>query len=101
MRVDASGGGPTPLTSLEPGQSSHRWPQFLPDGRKFLFFSIAELQPDRRGVFIGSVDGGQPSRLLASDSPATYAAPGYLLRLSQGVLSAHEFDIARGTVSDK
>jgi hypothetical protein len=101
VRVAASGGPSMPLTSLESGQSSHRWPQFLPDGRRFLFFSIAETQPDRRGVFTGSLDGGVPTRLLAANTPATYAPPGYLLRVSEGVLVAHEFDVASGLVRDK
>jgi serine/threonine-protein kinase len=40
MRVEASGGTPSTVTRLTGGQSSHRWPQFLPDGRRFLFFAI-------------------------------------------------------------
>jgi Tol biopolymer transport system component/tRNA A-37 threonylcarbamoyl transferase component Bud32 len=101
MRVDAAGGTPAPLAPLESGQSSQRWPQFLPDGRRYLYFSIAEQHPERAGVFMGSLDGGQPSRVLEADSQAVFAAPGYLLRVSQGVLLAHEFDVARGVVSDK
>jgi Tol biopolymer transport system component len=100
MRVQASGGMPEPLAPLEAGQASQRWPQFLPDGRRFLFFSIAEQRPDRQGVFMGSLDGGQPARVLAADAQAIFAPPGFLLRVSQGVLLAHEFDVARGVVSD-
>ena len=34
------------------GQNSHRWPQFLPDGRRFLLFTLG--RPDVRGVYLGS-----------------------------------------------
>ena len=42
MRVAATGGTATAVTRLGPGHSSHRWPQFLPDGHQFLFFSARE-----------------------------------------------------------
>ena len=39
QRVPASGGIPTPATSLDVGQEiGHRWPQFLPDSRRFLYY---------------------------------------------------------------
>jgi eukaryotic-like serine/threonine-protein kinase len=100
-RVAATGGTPSTLAPLETGQSSQRWPQFLPDGRRFLYFSIAEQQPERGGIFLGSLDGSPPSRVLAAGSQAMYAPPGYLLRVSQGVLIAQEFDLVHGTVSEK
>ena len=37
LRVMAAGGTPVPVTQLPSGQGSHRFPQFLPDGRHFLF----------------------------------------------------------------
>jgi Tol biopolymer transport system component len=38
-RVPASGGTPQPLTRLEPGEWTHRQPQFLPGGRAIIFTS--------------------------------------------------------------
>jgi Tol biopolymer transport system component len=38
-RVPASGGTPQPLTRLEPGEWTHRQPQFLPGGRALIFIS--------------------------------------------------------------
>ena len=45
MRVSASGGMPTAVTSLSfnENESSHRWPYFLPDGRHFLYLSLRGL----------------------------------------------------------
>jgi eukaryotic-like serine/threonine-protein kinase len=91
MRVAAAGGPATPVTRVAAGQSSHRWAAFLPDGRHFLFM-VTLGQPETRGVYVGSLDGGEPTRLLASDAAAVYAPPGYLLLVSQGVLSARPFD---------
>jgi Tol biopolymer transport system component len=97
MQMAATGGAATVLTRLTPGQSGHRWPQFLPDGRRFLFFFQGSA--DTQGEYIGSLDGGQPTRLLAAESAVAYAPPGYLLLVSQGGLVAHRFDAARGVVS--
>ena len=38
-RVPASGGEVVTVTRLSPRQTNHRLPQFLPDGRHFLYFS--------------------------------------------------------------
>jgi hypothetical protein len=97
MRVAASGGTPTELTHLTSGQIGHRWPQFLPDGRRFLFFAVGP--PAMEGVYMASLDAGEATRVLAADSAAEYAPPGYLLVVSQGALVAHLFDAARGVVS--
>lgn len=97
FRVSASGGEATPLTSLDAGRKeiAHRWPQFLPDGRHFLFMSL----PARDGqyeTFIGSLDG-KPARSVArSEAAAVYAPPGYLVLERNGTLLAQEFDAARG-----
>jgi eukaryotic-like serine/threonine-protein kinase len=48
MQVAATGGTATVLTRLTSGQSSHWWPQFLPDGRRFLFFVVGP--PNTQGV---------------------------------------------------
>ena len=98
MRVAAMGGAVTPVTRLAAGQASHRWPQFLPDGRRFLFLT-ALGQPQTRGVYVGSLDGGEPTRVMPAETAAAYAPPGYLLLVSQGVLAAYAFDATRATVT--
>ena len=98
MRVMATGGTPVPVTRLAAGQGSHRWPQFLPDGRRVLFF-VGLGQSQTNGVYVTSLDGGEPTRVLTGETAAVYAPPGYLLRVSQGVLIAHRFDAARAVVA--
>lgn len=100
MRVAGTGGAAVPVTRLSTGHGGHRWPQFLPDGRRFLFL-VAPGAPDVRGVYLGSLEGGDPTRLTPAETAAAYAVPGYLLLVSQGVLVARRFDVARGTLSDE
>ena len=69
----------------------------MPDGRRFLFF-VGLGQASGRGVYVGSLDGGDPTHLLGGETAAVFAPPGYLLRVLQGVLVAHRFDTERGIV---
>jgi hypothetical protein len=75
-----------------------RWPQFLPDGRRFLFLS-ANGRPENNGVYLGSLDGREPIRLLAAESAAGFAPPNLLLVVRQGVLRVFPFDSDRGMIS--
>jgi serine/threonine protein kinase/Tol biopolymer transport system component len=98
LRVTASPGGtPTPVTRLAADEGSHRFPQFLPDGRRVLFFMTLG-QPHTHGVYVVSLDGGEPTRVLAAESAAAYAPPGYLVRVAQGMLVAQRFDAVRATL---
>jgi Tol biopolymer transport system component len=97
MRISATGGMAVVLTHVAPGQSL-RWPQFLPDGRRFLFLSRQGL-PSTHGVYLGSLDGREPTRLLSGETAAVYAPPGYLLRVVDDVLVAHRFNPDSGVVS--
>jgi Tol biopolymer transport system component len=99
MRVSATGGTPVEVTHLAPGQPSHRWPQFLPDGRHVLFLVAGGGPAPSHGIYVASLDGGEPRRVVAAEQNAMYAPPGYLLRVSQGVLVAQKFDAARATVT--
>ena len=38
LRVPATGGTPTSVTRPAPGELGHRFPEFLPDGRRFIFW---------------------------------------------------------------
>ncbi len=98
MRVVAAGGTPVAVTQHIPGQGSHRWPQFLPDGRHFIFFA-GYGPPDKQGVYVGTVDGGEPAHVLSAETAAVYSPPGVLLWVHQGVLVAQRFDPERKVVS--
>jgi Tol biopolymer transport system component len=97
MRVMATGGTPVPVTRFAVGQGSHRWPQFLPDGQRVIFLMTLG-EPQTHGVYMVALDGGEPTRILAGETAAVYAPPGYLLWVSQGVLVAQRFDATRAAV---
>ena len=96
FRISASGGTPQQVTTLDGSlnERSHRWPQFLPDNKHFLFFAQRAVV-GTGGVYIGSLDGGAPKLIMQNDSNAVYSLPGYLLFVLQGILMAQRFDASR------
>jgi Tol biopolymer transport system component len=99
-RVPADGGEVRPLTTLKPPDSSHRWPHFLPDGRHYLYLVRGALTAGAQwAVFLGSLDGGEPTKLLTADSSVAYVPPGYLLFAQSGVLLAQRFNASERTLS--
>jgi WD40 repeat protein len=79
---------------MEPGQASHILPQFLPDGRRFLYLATGNAT---RSVYVGDIGGGAPSRLLDADAPAVYGS-GQLLFVRQGTLFSQEYDPTSGVL---
>ena len=79
------------------GDFQHAWPRFLPDGRRFLYI-IRSSRAERTGLYLGSIDGGAPVRLMPGYSRATYS-DGHLFYVRDGTLLAQPFDVRRGTVS--
>jgi eukaryotic-like serine/threonine-protein kinase len=79
-RVQAAGGQPAQATTLDTSlhETEHLAPHFLPDGRHYLYL-VMSTQPSNNGVYVGSIDSKERMRLFSSESPAIYAAPGYLL----------------------
>src|SRR5262245_51308853 len=73
-------GSPVPIPS--PGPSGDRVlitdPEFLPDGRHFIYFAGSPL-PGRGATMLGSLDSPERSVLLKADTRATYSPPGFLI----------------------
>ena len=91
-RVDAAGGTRVALTTLEPKETSHRWPDFLPDGKHFLYFAHGGTSADS-GIYLAALDSKEHKLLLRNDSNAIYAAPGYLLFVRDNTLVAQRFNL--------
>ena len=92
LRTSSDGGPPTVVTALAAGHAGHAFPNFLPDGRHFLYFVVGS--PDARGVYVGQLDGTAATRLFDADAPAVYAS-GHLLFVRNGTLFAQPFDSAQ------
>jgi len=88
----------TQLTHVDEaqGEYQHTWPEFLPDGRQFLFL-IRSSHADRSGVYVASIDGGTPHRVMPAFSRVRHV-DGHLLFVRQGILLAQRFDSRTGTV---
>lgn len=67
------------------------WPQFLPDGRSFLYH-IVSLDGARVGAHVGNLDTRQSYKLLDTASAATFAPPRHVLHLQRDMLIAEELD---------
>jgi serine/threonine protein kinase len=93
----ASRGDPVAVTRLTPGQSYHQFPEFLPDGRHFLFY--AQGTPEASGIYLASLDGGEPKRLAAADSTGVYLAPGMIAFVRGTTLMAQHLDLKRGELT--
>jgi len=90
FRISAAGGEPAALTRLEGLQYGHSAPQFLPDGRHFIYYVRGGL--DAQGVYVSQLDGAEPRRLFAADSAAVYSSSRHLLFVRQGTLFGQSFD---------
>jgi len=95
-QVSASGGTPTPLTTVDPvrGELAHRWPQIIPGGR-FLYWVRGDT-PENSSVYAASLARPDERTLvLASGTDAFYVAANdgkdYLLWLRGSTLVAQEF----------
>ncbi len=98
QQVSAAGGTPAPATILDPATkaTSHRWPQFLPDGEHFLYYSqvTVSVGSGANGVFVTSLGSTTSTLLVSTDNWAAYAPPGELLFLRGTTLMRQPFDPA-------
>jgi Tol biopolymer transport system component len=95
-RVSSSGGVPSAVTRLDPSRENetHRWPVFLPDGRRFLFFARYFTGVEQSSMIsVGTLDGDAPRDLFQAASGAGYAG-GHVLFLRGSTLLAQPFDAA-------
>jgi Tol biopolymer transport system component len=100
FRVSAQGGKPEPVTTLDSTESGHYWPHFLPDGRHFLYLAWSG-EPSNRAVFAGTLDSKDKTRILAAESKAAFAEPGYLLFRRADAVYAQPFGARTLTLSSE
>jgi Tol biopolymer transport system component len=88
--IASDGGAVKQVTNLLPGQTHHRWPQFLPDGQRFLFLTLGN--PDVRGVYMGSLADTNLRRVSDRESAYSFMSPAHVLFARQGALWARRLD---------
>ena len=69
FRVPADGGVPVAVTKPVASRHSHRYPEFIAGGSRFLFVIEAGVGSGN-GLYVGSLDGAAPTRLLSDASHA-------------------------------
>src|SRR5205823_9477550 len=83
-KVAANGGNPSLASTLDSSRREiyYAWPQFLPDGRRFLYF-VASGRAEYAGIYLGSVNSAKTRHLINISGNAVYAESpagrGYLL----------------------
>jgi Tol biopolymer transport system component len=95
QKVSASGGLPTPATVLAQGELGHIRPSFLPDGRHFLYSTIAPRPGLGGPIYLGLLDSAERKVLLNATSANAVYTEGYLLFLREATLIAQPFDARR------
>jgi serine/threonine protein kinase len=96
QRVPQAGGVAAPVTKPGSGEQNV-FPEFLPDGRHFLYWTRAG-KAESNGIYAGSLDGAPPVRLLPDASNAAYVPPaesgasGHVVFRREDTLMAQPFD---------
>ena len=96
-RISSTGGIPVSLTQVDSskGETSHRWPSFLPGGKTFLFAIEKGTNPDDAQIVAQSLDTGQRSLLVEGGTYPQYVPAGYLVYVRGGKLMTVPFDTWR------
>lgn len=93
-KIAASGGAVSPVTTLDAARhTTHRWPEFLPDGQHVLYLATNHSDPKgpNTGVYLTTLDGKENRLLLHTTGNALYSA-GRILYVRDTTLVAQEFD---------
>ncbi len=93
FQVPEAGGVPVQLTTLDSvgGETTHRFPWFLPDGNHFVYFVRIGSGSDNDYLCGGSLDGTLKKEIVKTHSNAEYAN-GHLLFVRDQTLVAQPFD---------
>jgi serine/threonine-protein kinase len=95
FRIPSAGGSPTPVTELQSGESTHRWPQVLPGGKAVLFTASSTGGYDGANIDVMSLADHRRKTLLRGGTFGRYLPSGHLIYLNRGTLFAVLFDMDR------
>jgi len=105
-RINADGSGAAPVTqgimSANPMQQTHRWPAFLPDGKRFLYWAgnFSNARDDKvSGIYLVSLDDKQQKLVQLCHSSFGYDSGHLYYASDQKQLVSLAFDPASGQIS--
>lgn len=103
-QIREQGDGLAPATEVDPrrGENDHRWPEFLPDGRRFIY-SVRARTEANNSVMLGSLDSRKVTMLLSGNNSqsrlARTEAGDFLLYVRDGAAWAVPFDTKTGRLT--
>jgi serine/threonine protein kinase/Tol biopolymer transport system component len=97
--VPQAGGRAAVATKLDKaaGEVDHLWPQFLPDGRRFLYVSL-NREPANSAIVLASLDAPERRELVKAHSSFELSAD-HLLFQRGGTIYAQPFDAREGQLT--
>jgi Tol biopolymer transport system component len=97
MHVSAQGGPVTEQTRPDEarGETSHRWPRFIGDGSRFVYFARSTEARDE-GIYLATLAKGDARLLVSTSRAGEVGPPNRLLFLSDGTLLARSLDVESG-----
>jgi eukaryotic-like serine/threonine-protein kinase len=100
--VDADGGEPVPLTTLdEELHTSHRWPFVIPGTTRYLFIAVSNRAGEgvNDAIYLGDLASDRPPQKLQPSGFSGAFAAGNLLFVRDGALLARPLDPATGVLT--
>jgi Tol biopolymer transport system component len=93
--VAAKGGATAPATRLDGDTGTTRFPSFLPDGKRFVFYASTGTGTEPGKLYLGRVGSLDAKLLGTANSSAVFAPPDRLLYARGDSMVAHRFDDRR------
>ncbi len=94
-RIPSAGGPPTPVTDLQSGEITHRWPQILPRSKAVLFTASTTGGYDAANIDVTSLADHRTRTLVRGGTFGRYLPSGHLVYVNRGTLFAVPFDLDR------
>src|ERR1019366_4544338 len=94
-RIPSAGGQPTPVTDLQSGEITQRWPQILPGGKAVLFTASSAAAFDAANIEVISLADQRRKTLVRGGTYGRYLPSGHLIYVNRGTLFAVPFDVER------
>ena len=98
-RVSSDGGTPKPITTLDAGEKTQRWPQSLPGGQAVLYTSLSPANKQFNfadaSLIVQAGASGPKKVVMRGATYGRYVPTGHLLYLRDDTLFAAPFDLER------
>jgi Tol biopolymer transport system component len=97
FRVSADGGTPVAESAVDTAgnEGGHRFPRFLPDGRRY-FFSVTPSVQDQHDIYLGELGSKKRRLVLRCDGSPVWSPSGWLLYRRNGLVQAQRWDPGSG-----